>query len=238
MVNKLYILACILTASVFSAYATEEYGWVYLNNGNELHGTITRNETHVIVLTDDGHTYEYPLIQVRKISGKQEYLPEVSSDPDLRDYTKDTTGFWIAGEITAAYSCFLSHGNRPMIEGDIVGGWRFNEYLRAGLGIGFRGYPGNDHIRYHHFAGSFPIFANARGNVYKTGYHTVVPFWSASIGGAIRDGFMMRPAFGIRVGQDRAAFTAALSYTGQSLKYKNGKTKFCSFLGITLGYEY
>lgn len=168
----------------------------------------------------------------------RENIPKVGKDNELSNYDQNDTGFWIAGEVNGAYSCSFSGPNAPMVEADVVGGYRFGEYIRVGLGFGGRGYINNSHIRAAKFAASFPIFVNARGNIIRTGYNNVVPYWSMSIGGAIRDGFMMRPSIGIRVGQKRSAFIAAITYTGQSLKAYDLKNRFCSFMGLTLGYEY
>ena len=76
------------------------------------------------------------------------------------------------------------------------------------------------------------------GNFIDDEFRTVTPYWSMDMGGAIKDGFMWRPTIGIRVGQSRSAFLLGVTYTGQNLKYKTGKDRYVSAVGLTLGYEF
>lgn len=165
-------------------------------------------------------------------------LPPVGEDIDLKGYNDIDHGFWIAGQLQAGYSLFMHDTNRPYTEINVTGGYRVNEFLRFGVGFGGRYYIDSKLIRGDKLDWSFPIYANVRGNIIHTGYNTVVPYYSFDIGGAIRDGFFMRPTIGIRVGQERSAFLVGITYTGQQLKKVNQKYRFASFLGLTLGYEY
>lgn len=164
-------------------------------------------------------------------------LPPVEKDQDLTDYTKNDTGFWISGQLLGAYSLRTHHTNRPLTELNVTGGYRFNEYLRVGIGFGARTYFGNDALRERSSSWAFPLFANVRGNIIPTGYRNVVPYYSLDLGGVIQDGFMWRPTIGIRVGQPRSAFLLGLTYIGQCGKFVDN-CKYSSFLGLTLGYEY
>lgn len=165
-------------------------------------------------------------------------LPPVGNAGNLDDYGDRNTGFWIAGQINAAYSLYLKDSNRPYTEIDVTGGYRFNEYLKAGVGFGGRYYIDGSRLRHDDIDWSFPLYVNIRGNIIHDGYNTVVPYYSVDMGGAIRDGFFWRPTIGIRVGQPRSAFLLGLTYTGQSLKDVSGGRRYASFLGLTLGYEY
>lgn len=165
-------------------------------------------------------------------------LPPVGKDNDLTRYSDNQTGFWMAAQAEAGYSLFLNKANRPYTEINVTGGYRFNEFLRVGVGFGGRYYIDGHRIRHDRHDWSIPLFFNVRGNIIPGGYRDVVPYYSVDLGGAIRDGFLWRPTIGIRVGQPRSAFLAGLTYTGQTLKYVNGKNRYASFLGITLGYEY
>jgi hypothetical protein len=82
-----------------------------------------------------------------------------------------------------------------------------------------------------------------RGNFIPTQYRSVVPYYSFSIGGSIRDGFFFRPTVGLRIGQQRSAFLVSLSYVGQSMKgYKWNKelkyVDYVSFISLGIGYEF
>lgn len=171
-------------------------------------------------------------------------LPEVNKKDVQKDYSEKQTGFWIAAEAGAAYSCRLFHSNFGYTEIDVTGGWRFNEYLRAGIGLGGRYYFDNDAVRKDHSAWGMPIYVNVRGNMIPTQYRDIVPYYSVDLGGTVRDGFMFRPSVGLRFGRERNAFILSLGYVGQHLKTysienpEKGKGKFVSFVSLRLGYEF
>lgn len=178
-------------------------------------------------------------------------LPEVDATHTgiQADYATRDTGFWIAAEATGGYSCRLMHSNFSFAEVTATAGWRFNSYLRLGVGFGGRCYFDNKKVRYTASEWAFPIFANVRGNIIPTEYRSVVPYYSVDLGGSIRDGFLFRPAVGLRIGQNRGAFLVALAYTGQDLRsYRletldggtvcEKKRKFASFISLRLGYEF
>lgn len=59
----------------------------------------------------------------------------------------------------------------------------------------------------------------------------------------MRDGFMLRPTVGLRVGLERSAFLVGLGYVGQDLStYSRDnlrKTRrFVNFITLKLGYEF
>ena len=90
---------------------------------------------------------------------------------------------------------------------------------------------------------AFPIFLNVRGNFIPTRYRDVVPYYSFDIGVTVRDGFMLRPTVGLRVGRERSAFLVGLGYVGQDLStYSRDnlrKTRrFVNFITLKLGYEF
>ena len=61
-----------------------------------------------------------------------------------------------------------------------------------------------------------PIFAALRGNMIPVLYR-VVPYWGLDFGGSIRDGVMLQPTIGIKVGEPRQAFTLGFSYMEQNI---------------------
>lgn len=173
-------------------------------------------------------------------------MPEVETRDITKNYSSFDTGFWIAAEAVGAYSCRLYNSNFGLTEIDVTAGYRFNEYLRVGLGLGARYYFDNNKVRYYSSEWAMPIFANIRGNIIPTNYRTTVPYYSFDIGGTVRDGFMIRPTIGLRIGQPRNAFLLGLAYTGQSLKgfefspenKRLSKQRFVSFITLKLGYEF
>lgn len=159
-----------------------------------------------------------------------------------KDYQAQNTGFYMAGEASGAYS--LNGGKHvSFTELDATGGYRFSEYLRAGIGIGARYYFNAAEVRRHHGKWGMPLYVNLRGNFIPTEERNVVPFWSVDLGATFPDGVMVRPTVGIRVGQPRNAFVASIGYVGQSLKVcpekLNGKqNKLYNFITIKVGYEF
>lgn len=162
------------------------------------------------------------------------------------DYHQFQKGFFASAEVSTAFSIHPNTKNVGLTELDIVGGYRFCDFLRVGLGLGGRLYFNAAELRTHDWA--LPLFVNVRGNFIPNAYNTVVPFWSFDIGTTFPDGFMIRPTVGIRVGQPRSAFIASLGYLGQNLRINKiseaseiapaRQHKFYNFITLKLGYEF
>lgn len=165
-------------------------------------------------------------------------LPPVGKDPSLTNYSTNQTGFWAAAQLSGAYSAFLGKHNTPAVELDAVGGYRFSQWLRVGVGIGARYYIENSKLRSNKVKWAMPLYVNARGNFMDDTYRTVVPYWSFDLGGTVRDSYMIRPTLGLRIGQARSAFLVGVTYTAQRMKYVVGDNRTVSMVGLTLGYEY
>lgn len=226
----------------FSAFASDV---IILKNGIIIRGDIlSRTETKVSIKADNGNTYEYPLIDVQNITNSDGVVEPtskiVNSKSTYIDYGELNVGFWFSAEIGEAISCNINSGNYTFTELDVIGGYRLNEFLRFGIGLGAR-YYNNNHYRYSSISLGMPIYATVRGNIIPNEYRNVVPYYSFDIGASIRDGFMFRPGVGIRVGQNRNAFLVNLSYLGQniiSIENSLRKNKFTSFVMLKVGYEF
>lgn len=232
------ILIGLLTFAVALIAAGNNPSWVYLNNGNIIKGNVTTSATQVTIITDNGQVLTYPIVEVNRISPVEPVQPAVKEDRAIRDMTDNDTGFWMSAQVNGSYSVFISDKCTPWTELDVVGGYRFNQYLKVGVGFGGRYYFENDRLRSNNVKWSFPVFATVRGNFVPDDYRSVTPYYSLDLGAAIRDGFMWRPTVGLRIGQSRSAFLVGITYTGQSLKYKTGKDRYISGVGLTLGYEF
>ncbi len=235
---KNFLFLAVMALSWVAATANNNIGWVYLNNGNIVKGVITQTDTKVFISTDDGSELSYPMLEVNKISYKAPKMPKVGIDPDLKDMADYETGFWCSAQLNAGYTVMLDHHNSPWTEVDFSGGYRFNQFLKIGLGLGCRYYCDNSRLRHKDIRVAFPLYVTVMGNILRDTYRTVTPYYSFDIGGAICDGFMWRPSLGIRVGQSRSAFLVALVYTGQSLRYITGNKNYVSSLGLSVGYEF
>ena len=167
-------------------------------------------------------------------------LPEISKAADYTvEYSRNSTGFWAAAELSGGSTCRISKPNTGFAELDLVAGYRFSDYLRIGAGFGVRDYGlFASSIRYRDSSWSFPIYVDLRGSFMPTVYRTVVPYWSMDLGGTVCDGFMMRPSLGIRVGRERSAFLLAVSYTGQCMDIRKDVNRYISMMSLRLGYEF
>lgn len=243
------IIAVCFALSVSAQQQGEDV--VYLNNGTVIKGVIEKAEENVSVSirTSNGELLTYPAIEVRRIAyGKEPVMPKkAQKNNGYKEYSTFETGFWFATELQGGYSLNLSKKNVGMTELDVVGGYRFNQYAKVGLGFGGRYYFNNDDVRYSSVKWAFPLYLNVRGNFISDEYRTVVPYYSMDLGAAFRDGVFFRPTVGIRVGSERSAFLLGLSYMGQQLKcFKtNADTgnklvhkKYTSFITLKVGYEF
>lgn len=164
-------------------------------------------------------------------------------DPTIESVRDRETGFWWSGEISSGYSVRFGKPNKSTAgfgELDVTAGYRFSEYLRVGPGIGLRYYFPAHHLRKAKSPLSMPIYLNVRGQFMSCLYRDVVPYYSFNIGGAVNDGFFIRPTIGLKFGTLRNSFLLNLSYLGQSLKTLDDpfESSFISFVCIGLGYEF
>jgi hypothetical protein len=238
--RKLLVTLCLIVASVIVGIAQQNQdAIVYLNNGSVINGTVNVNETTLTIMTNEGQVYTYPMAEVRKIDYtlKAQRVPKVDK-VSVDDYSTYTRGFWCAAELYGGYTCSLTKSNISFTELSYIGGYRFSEFLKVGLGIGARYYLKRNDAYTEPIRWAMPLFAHVRGNFISEEYRTVVPYYSMDMGVSFRDGFMWRPAIGMKIGEDRSAFTVAVSYMGQSTKRFDNTQKYVSAVVLRLGYEF
>lgn len=156
-----------------------------------------------------------------------------------KDYAELSAGFFCVGQVSTAYTLNDKPGKFGFSDLAGIAGYRFNDYFRAGVGIGVRYYYNVGDIRRMSHKFGMPLFLDLRGNFIPNDYRDVVPFWSVDLGATFPDGVMFRPSIGVRVGQPRSAFVASLGYVGQKIRcYQGIKDDFTSGISLTLGYEF
>lgn len=257
--RKLLLCLC-CTSALFAASQTNESGpaVIYLNNGNVVSGTVepSDSKTTVTITTSRGDVLTYSTSEIRVIdwSAASPDVPSVTSNAPVEgyytsQYAKDS-GAWWAVESVTGYSIRLGDGksNGGFEEIDVTGGYRFNEYVRIGIGLGGRYYFHCGGFRAHAHDWSLPLYFNVRGGMMARAERVCTPFYSLDIGSSIADGFMIRPTVGLKIGERRGAFVVALSYVGQNMKTysnrvnENGRLvyddSFVSFVALKLGYEF
>ena len=258
--KKFLIIAIMSLLPLFAAAQNKDV--IYLNNGNVAKGSIiSENDMNVTILTNSGETYTFDRIAIRRI----DHGDELSRIPATRksryhDYTDYTRGFWGAAEFSFGASLNRAEylGSVVPLEVSVTGGYRLSEFLQLGVGLGIRLYINNQQARrYVNEYGdtsnrpwAFPVYLNARGLFYSGQSRTVVPYWSASLGYTINDGFMFSPTVGIRIGSlTRHHVLVGLGYTAQGSRLKQPgddpenkvfpyKRKCLSLLQFKLGYQF
>lgn len=151
---------------------------------------------------------------------------------------EDNTGYWCSIEMNGGSTLMESHKNVALVNVEFTNGYRFNQWIKVGAGIGVMYYPNNNNVRDTKNHLSMPLFINARGNMLSEDIRRVVPYWSANIGTSLPDGFFLTPTVGLRVGEKRSALLVGVSYTLRHLKTCPGSMSNYSGAMVKLGYEF
>lgn len=149
---------------------------------------------------------------------KNVILPEKPNRSNYVDHSTKESGFWCAAQIGAGFgdTAFLA-------QLDIIGGYRFSEFLRIGIGVSPRlGLK------------STPLYFDARGNIISQVDRMYSFYWNAEMGYAIDDGIYLSPGLGMRFGGIRHNFLVSVNYTMQGFKDVGVK----HFAGVRIGYEF
>lgn len=166
-----------------------------------------------------------------------------------KDYSKFDKGFFFATELQGGYS-LTGNGAKGLglAAVNLTVGYRFSQYLRAGIGFGPRFYYDNHNkggydglMRNASGKVGLALYVNVRGNFIPSDYRTIVPYWSFNLGGTFPDGFLANPTVGVRIGEKRSAFLLGLGYAMQGIRNKKDteiKHNATSFLMLNLGYEF
>ena len=151
---------------------------------------------------------------------------------------ENNTGYWCSIEFNGGSTLMENHRNIALVNVEFSNGYRFNQWLKIGVGVGVTYYPDNNHVRDTKKHLSIPLFLNARGNILSEEIRRTVPYWSVNIGASLPDGFFMTPTIGLRVGEKRSAFLVGVSYTLRHLKTTPGSMTNYSGAMVKLGYEF
>lgn len=165
-------------------------------------------------------------------------MPEAPRNSNYRNYDMEDAGFWCAVEAEGGSSVMVNSDNMQYTGLSFTGGYRINEFLRFGAGIGVRYYVNNAEVRDTDNKFGVPIFANVRGNFISAYDRDGVPFWSFNIGGITNEGFFATPTVGYSFGGLRNNFQIGISYTITSFRNYEKKDMAYSYFGLKLGYEF
>lgn len=206
---KKIILSLILCAVGVCSLMAQDV--VYLKNGNVVKGEVKKNDATTVEIVSNGNTLTYKAIDVQKvqIGSTAVTMPETPKRPKYKDYETAEKGYWTAVEIWGGGA--VDFGGKPnMCNIDIhwINGYRFNEWIRIGVGLGFRYYLGDlnfasaDGRSYPEpissgynwtdpsnpkegLGGSqwaLPLYLDLRGNIMSMATRMCVPYWSFDAG--------------------------------------------------------
>lgn len=166
-------------------------------------------------------------------------MPEAPKQSEYTEFSLKEKGYWWSADVCVGPSLTFHEKNLLTTGVNFVNGYRFDDYLRVGIGIGAQYHAvHNDDIRDTDIKWTMPIFLNARGNFISQEIREIVPFWSVDLGGVIRDGFMFTPSIGARIGEQRSAFLVSLGYSLRTIDAKDDYAKTRNYIVLKLGYEF
>lgn len=168
---------------------------------------------------------------------RQVNLPDKPTSSRYKDITSEEKGFWCAFEAEGASSIMEAKPNMQFVNLSFTGGYRLNEYLRFGAGLGARMYVNNADVRNTDSQFGIPIYANIRGNFISAYDRDGVPFWSVNVGGITNEGPFVNPTIGYSFGGLRNNFLIGISYTLVRFEDSFKSKQTYSYFGLKIGYE-
>lgn len=186
----------------------------------------------------------------RDVPAKAVEPAAIEKTSDYKYYSGNDKGFWAGFDLGSGAS-FTGVGTGVPLDFCAQLGYRFNQYIKLGVGGGMRYNFISDNCRDNSqdpetFKNwSFPLYLDVRGNFFSQDYRDFVPFWRFDIGYTFNDGFMFSPGLGLSFGSEiRNHFTLGISYVGQMARVvtcKDPRTTGNGYLNqfqLKLGYEF
>lgn len=165
-------------------------------------------------------------------------LPDAPKRSVYKDHTVNQTGYWFSAEGFFGTMADPNSKNLQFIGAQFVNGFRLNEFLRGGVGIGLKHYFKSDDLRTSATALGFPLYANLRGNLLSQNDREIVPFWSVEAGTEIRSGYFVSPLVGFKIGEQRSSFTVGVLYTMIQMDTKDKDDDIRNCITLKFGYEF
>ncbi|MBP5650585.1 MAG: hypothetical protein J6X01_05860 [Bacteroidales bacterium] len=158
-------------------------------------------------------------------------------------------GWWCAIEVHAGSVWYKPKTYEGMVGFTLVNGYRFSQFAKLGIGIGFNGvlydYKYTSQFPYKLMIGSLRLILNARGNIIRQDSRRCVPFWNADIGcDVFHELFFFDAGVGVRVGLDkknfnRHAFVLSANYIGRMVdEHYSVESDFSNGIMFKVGYEF
>lgn len=174
------------------------------------------------------------MAQYREVKLPPETTRSRYYDSDLSD-----KGFWSAAEFLGGSTLSSEFACAQYLQLTWTVGYRFNQYIRIGAGLGGKVYVNNGYkLRVAESDWAIPFLVNARGNFMAQEDRDFSPYWSMNIGYVVKDGFFMSPTLGIRFGSKRSDFLLGVTYSLNRIDNLAWVDSYTNSLMLTLGYEY
>ena len=158
-------------------------------------------------------------------------MPEKPQTKPYVHYSDNNRGVWVG----AGAGCYLSQRNGVSligVGGEVVCGYRFNEFLKIGAGVAPIFF-----VNTTDSSVSVPLFLDVRGNFLPQEPRMFSPYWSFDLGYDLKmEAFVISPTLGLKFGALRNTFLLGLSYM---LERPNDGDKDAShLLGVKIAYEF
>lgn len=217
---------------------------IYLKNGSVIKGEVIEKKANggITVRLDNGRTVEYSQFDVREIS-QDATRSERMAAKKYTAFEEQVSGYFFAAELGFGSSVGEDGGQIAPIGFSVVNGFRFSEFLSAGVGIGVRSYVGgaNKNIRTVNSDRTvFPIYFDLRGNFVSHKSRNLVPYWSMDVGYTLVDkDIFFSPTVGLSIGGNRNNFIVGITYMGQFIERPNKDSKdVLDMLGLKVGFQF
>ena len=237
--KKLLLFILITLTSFFSKAQTQDV--IYLKNGNVVRGIIIEQKENgtVTIRTNNGRVLTYTEFDIREITiegppAKQRTERKYTSFEDQK------MGYFFATEL--GFDATMNKGPTIWPVGlSVVNGFRANEFISVGCGIGLRYYFNNGVIRKKDNEWAFPVYFDIRGNIVSHRGRNLVPYWSFDTGLSFGDdNLFFSPTIGLSIGGYRNNLIVGLSYLGQFIDniYNMQENDYHSMVGLKVGFQF
>ena len=182
---KKILIAILLLIPVLS-FGQNEWTVLLLKNGNKVEGTVLSSDDYkVTIQTPGGQVLTYNRTEINRIDASVPTDPKTVESP-YKDFTIVKSGFWWGAALSVGVAIPYADYLHPVMPAEVNFslGYRFNEFIKIGVGTGYRYYflnnlKDSDYGRYKSNVvkekdGSFkqqyfknmciPLFATASGN--------------------------------------------------------------------------
>ncbi|MBS1916555.1 MAG: hypothetical protein JST87_09750 [Bacteroidetes bacterium] len=191
---------------------------IYLKNKWIMRGKILEKDTVLKIQTHDGNMYVFNKDEVDSIKYERTWRNFFYREKGFAHFTE--LGPLVAGKTT------IDGVTTAAFSFQTVNGYKFSQYLFAGLGVGADLYATQTLL---------PVFASVRGNLLKNG--SVIPFYFADAGYAVnitqnssvannfKGGFEYALGLGAKIPFNRnAGFLLSIGYRYQHTSYSDNMT--------------